>query len=275
MTFTLSRPVFLERVRKTDRTTTSRENIMDKAEYSPELFLQQIETIAKNHGLKFPGGFEKKIGMRGAVSSWEHLDKKGKPKKFSIPSVDTLLKIKNLFKVSVDWLLTGEEPKSKEISQPIITVAGRYPELPPGVHSKNFLFIPQVTGHIAAQHARAIPPSEIENWVCVYLPQEGRRQYNDLLAVQVDRDYHAMEPAIRAEDTVIIDPNDITPVPKGIYAIRSHMGKECSIKRIFKSGKSLVITSDNPDYTPYLLPADEIEKIIIGRVLWSWTGWVG
>ena len=93
---------------------------MDWSEYSPKLFLRQIQRIAEIHGLKFPSGFEKKIGMRGAVSAWESMDKKGFPKKYSIPSVDTLLKIKNLFHVSVDWLLTGEEAKIREISQPFI-----------------------------------------------------------------------------------------------------------------------------------------------------------
>jgi phage repressor protein C with HTH and peptisase S24 domain len=84
-----------------------------------------------------------------------------------------------------------------------------------------------------------------------------------------------MEPTIRAGDIVIIDLHDITPGPKGIYAIRSHVGKKCSIKRVFMSGKSLVITSDNPDYEPYILTSYEIEQLLMGRVLWSCTGWVG
>jgi hypothetical protein len=123
---------------------------MDWSGYSPELFLKQIEKISKDHGLKFPGGFEKEIGMRGAFSAWEPLDKKGFPRRYSIPSVDTLLKIRNLFNVSVDLLLTGEEPKTREILQPVIHVAGPYPELPPNVSSENFIVVPQVEGRIAA-----------------------------------------------------------------------------------------------------------------------------
>ena len=156
---------------------------MDKSEYSPELFLQQIERIAEIHGLKFPSGFEKKIGMRGAVSAWEPLDKKGFPKKFSIPSVDTLLKIKNLFDSSVDWLLTGREPKSKEILQPVVTIAGSYSEKLPEVSSEYFITVPQVDGRIAAKHARAIPPAEIKGWLCLYpSPQVDRRSHHDLFA---------------------------------------------------------------------------------------------
>jgi phage repressor protein C with HTH and peptisase S24 domain len=246
---------------------------MNWSEYSPELFLRQIQRIAEIHGLKFPGGFEKEIDMRGAVSAWELLDKKGFPKKFSVPSVDTLLKIRTLFNVSVDWLLTGEKPKTKEILQPVIHVTSHYPELPPGVSSKNFLLVPQVEGKIAARYAQAIPPSEIKSWVCVYLPHNDPGRYHDLVAVQVDSKYYAMEPIIRAKDLVVIDPYDNEPVSRGIYAVRSHSGEECNINRIYLGDQYLVISSDNPKYEPDILFPNQAHQVIIGRVLWSWTSW--
>jgi len=212
--------------------------------------------------------------MRGAVSSWEPLDKKGNPKKYSIPSVDTLLKIKSLFDVSIDWLLTGQEPKTKKMLQPVITIAGNYREKEPGVSSEHFITVPQVEGRIAAKHARAIPPAEIKSWLCLYLsPQVGRSHYQNLLAVQVANNYHAMEPTIRAGDIVVIDPYDITPASRGIYAIRRPGSEGCDISRVYLSDKHLVISSDNPDYTPRILPPDQAKDIIIGRVLWSWTSW--
>ena len=247
---------------------------MDKTEYSPELFLQQIEKIAEIHGLKFPSGFERKIGMRGAVSAWEPLDKKGFPKKYSIPSVDTLLRIKKLFDVSIDWLLTGQEPKTKEILRPVVSIAGSYRETDPGVRSEHFITVPLVEGRIAAKHARAIPPAEIKSWLCLYLsPRVGRSHYRDLLAVQVDKNYHAMEPTIRAGDIVVIDPYDIAPSTRGIYAIRGRGGEGCDINRVHLGDKHLVVSSDNPDHAPRILPLGEAEGIIIGRVLWSWTSW--
>jgi phage repressor protein C with HTH and peptisase S24 domain len=246
---------------------------MDWSGYSPELFLRQIETIAKNHGLKFPGGFERRMGMRGAVSAWEPLDKKGLPRKYSIPSVDTLLKISNLFNVSVDWLLTGEEPKAKEIFQPIIHFLYYDSELPSDVSSINFLAVPQVEGRIAARFAQAISPSEIKSWVCVYPPHNDPRRYHGLVAVQVDSKYHAMEPTIRAKDLVIIDPYDTTPVSRGIYAVRSPDGEDCHINRVYLSDQYLVISSDNPKYEPDILFPNQAHQVIIGRVLWSWTSW--
>ncbi|MFZ2088105.1 MAG: S24 family peptidase [Desulfobaccales bacterium] len=246
---------------------------MDMAEYSPELFLRQIERISKDHGLKFPSGFEKKIDMRGAVSAWEPLDKKGFPKKFSIPSVDTLLKIRNLFNVSVDWLLTGEEPKAREISQPVIHLTGHHTELPSEVSPINFLTVPLVEGTIAARYAQAIPPSEIKSWFCLYLPHNDPGRYHDLIAVQVDSKNHAMKPTIRAGDMVIIDPYDTTLVSRGIYAVRSPGGEECYINRVYLSDQYLVISSDNPKYAPRILFPDQEDQVIIGRVLWSWTSW--
>lgn len=247
---------------------------MDKAKYSPELFLQQIKTIAEIHRLNFPGGFEKKIGMRGAVSAWEPRDKKGFHKKYSIPSVDTLLKIKNLFNVSVDWLLTGEEPKTREIVRPVVSFAGQYPDKEPDVRSEYFITVPQVEGRIAAKHAKAIPPAEIKSWLCLYLsPRVGRSHYQNLLAVQVADDYHAMEPTIRAKDIVVIDPYDITLSSGDIYAVRLPGGEECDINRVYLSDQRLIIASDNPGYVPRILPPNRAKHIIIGRVLWSWTSW--
>jgi hypothetical protein len=247
---------------------------MNKAEYSPALFLQQIERIAEIHGVKFPSGFEKKIGMRGAVSAWEPQDKKGFPKKYSIPSVDTLLKIKKLFDVSIDWLLTGEEPKTKEILQPVISIAGQYPDKEPDVRSEYFVTVPQVEGRIAAEHAKAIPPAEIKSWLCLYLsPRVRRSHYQNLLAVQVADNYHAMKPTIRAKDIVVIDPYDITLSSGDIYAVRSRGGEECDINRVYLSDQRLIISSDNPGHVPRILPPNQAKHIIIGRVLWSWTSW--
>jgi phage repressor protein C with HTH and peptisase S24 domain len=246
---------------------------MDKNEYSPKLFLQQIERLSKNHGLKFPSGFENKMNMRGGVYPWQPLDKKGFPKKYSIPSVDTLLKIKDLFNVSIDWLLTGKEPKTKEILQPVMHVSGHYPDIPPDVSSQNYLIVPQVEGSMAARFTQGIPSSQIKNWICVYLPHNYSSRYNDLLAVQVDSKYHAMEPTIRSKDIVVIYPYDNTPVSGGIYAVRSPSGQECHIKRIYLSDQYLVISSDNSKYAPDILFLDEAHHVIIGRVLWSWTSW--
>jgi hypothetical protein len=35
-----------------------------------------------------------------------------------------------------------------------------------------------------------------------------------------------------------------------------------------------VLVSDNPDYPPIAVEKTRIPNIVIGLVIWSWTGWV-
>lgn len=51
-------------------------------------------------GMDYWNKFEAEIGMRGAASRWKAGEK---------PTPESLLKIKNAFNISIDWLLTGEE----------------------------------------------------------------------------------------------------------------------------------------------------------------------
>jgi len=240
-----------------------------KRYYSPEIFSQQIDKLRKLHGNISQDEFNRRIGVKQAATKW----KAGT----TTPSVDSLLAIKNTFGVSIDWLLTGEEPKGKEILQPIITVAGQYPRLPPEVIPDHYLAVPLVEGHIAAGYAGAIPAEEIKSLVYIYRPQVGRRQEHPLMAVQVGPDYHSMEPTIRAGDIVIVDPYDLEVVPGGIYAVRLEP-EGCAVKRVCRSDEYLVLLSDNPgplpEYQPLVVPPERSENLLIGRVIWSWTSWV-
>lgn len=76
--------------------------------YQPERFLKNLEFLMRRHGMATEQEFEKIINMRGAFYSWKMTDKEGKPKKYSAPQAETLLKIAKHFNVSIDWLLTGE-----------------------------------------------------------------------------------------------------------------------------------------------------------------------
>ena len=141
-----------------------------------------------------------------------------------------------MFNVSIDLLLTGKEPKTKEILQPVIHVEGLYREKGPCVRLEDFITVPQVEGRIAAKHAKDIPPGEIKSWLCLYLtPRVGRSHYQYLLAFKVADNFHAMKPTIRARDIVVIDPYDVTPSSGGIYAVRSRGGEECDINRFYLS----------------------------------------
>jgi transcriptional regulator with XRE-family HTH domain len=77
---------------------------MNNAIFSMDSFIQRIRILMERENLKKWNQFEGEIGMRGATNRW----KSGKDK----PTADSLLKISKRFKVSVDWLLTGQEPEN-------------------------------------------------------------------------------------------------------------------------------------------------------------------
>lgn len=77
----------------------------------------------------------------------------------------------------------------------------------------------------------------------------------------------SMEPSLQAGDMILIDITKKNPSPSGIFVLFDGMGLVA--KRLeFISGNvpSIRIISDNPQYSPYILQADELH--IIGRVVW-------
>ncbi|MBW1992605.1 MAG: LexA family transcriptional regulator, partial [Deltaproteobacteria bacterium] len=182
--------------------------------------------------------------------------------------------IKEVFGVSIDWLLTGEEPPDFQTVQPIITLAGTQPELPEGLRPEYYLAVPLVEGPIAAGYAGAIPGDQVQDLVWVYKPEIGAREHHNLRAVRLAPDADSMEPTIRRGSIVIIDPVEVTPLPKGIYAVRLDEEGGCAIKRVSQTEHHWVLISDNPEYPPIALEKVRMPNLIIGRVIWSWTSWV-
>ena len=234
--------------------------------FSLEIFLQQVQKLMEEKGIKDQKDFNEMVGVQRAITRW----KSGE----SRPSVDSLMMIKKLFGRSIDWLLTGEEAPPFQRIQPIITVVGAKPEIPEGLHPENYYAVPLVEGRIAAGHAGAIPGDYMEDMVWVYEPELGPRKYHNLRAVRLGNDAKSMEPTIYRGSIVIIDPVETNISPKAIYAVRLDEEGGCAIKRVSQTDGHWVLISDNPDYEPKAILKTEIPNIIIGRVIWSWTSWV-
>ena len=93
-----------------------------------EIFLANIRELMKREGLRRQKEFERLIGQRDALSRWKH----GK----STPSIRSLLKIKDTFGCSIDWLLTGEVPRGRELTDDeiaLITAVREAPEIIPSL----------------------------------------------------------------------------------------------------------------------------------------------
>lgn len=74
--------------------------------YNRDIFISNIEKLITDKHGGYAAPFNRNIGQRDAVTRW----KTGKFK----PSLDVLLKITQLYGVSLNWLLTGEEPTSSQ-----------------------------------------------------------------------------------------------------------------------------------------------------------------
>jgi transcriptional regulator with XRE-family HTH domain len=76
--------------------------IRPKKYYSKEIFSAELAKILEKRGIS-QDEFNKEIGVQQAVTRWKTGD--------TTPSADSLLAIKNVFDISIDQLLTGEEPQ--------------------------------------------------------------------------------------------------------------------------------------------------------------------
>ncbi|MDO9531199.1 MAG: LexA family transcriptional regulator [Deltaproteobacteria bacterium] len=239
---------------------------MAKKMFSLEIFLQQVQKLMEEKGIKDQKNFNEMVGVQRAITRW----KSGE----SRPSVDSLMMIKKLFGKSIDSLLTGEESPPFQPAQPIITVLGEYPEVPKGLRPEQYSAVPLVEGNIAAGYTGAIPGDYVSDMVWVYNQELGHRLGHNLRAVRLGKDADSMEPTIHPGSIVIIDPTETQITPKAIFAVRLDREGGCAIKRVQQTDEHWVLVSDNPEYDPIAIEKTRIPNIIIGRVIWSWTSWM-
>ena len=79
---------------------------------------------------------------------------------------------------------------------------------------------------------------------------------------------NSMEPEIKEGDMVLIDQSRSDVLSGGIYAVG--VEDTVMVKRVEKLPGTLVLRSDNMDYSPILLSGDELNNVrVIGQVLWA------
>jgi len=89
---------------------------------------------------------------------------------------------------------------------------------------------------------------------------------SSLRVVHVEGD--SMRPTLEDGDTVLVDMNQKSPVPPGIFVLHDGMGLVAKrLEHIPNSDPPAVrVISDNGVYSPYERTADEVN--IIGRIRW-------
>ena len=79
---------------------------------------------------------------------------------------------------------------------------------------------------------------------------------------------NSMEPEIKEGDMVLIDQSRTDVLSGGIYAVG--VEDTVMVKRVERLPGTLVLRSDNVDYSPIHLSGDELDNVrVIGQILWA------
>lgn len=187
------------------------------------------------------------------------------------PSAGKLLRIAEALGVSVDWLLGREGAQESVVPGPLdVTVRMTGNIQGPGVVDESeFRAVPLVRGTIAAGSARIVD-EDIDEYALIHISQITGRV--DLVAVRVDIEMgRSMLPLIQPGAVAVIDRQDKTIIPDGIYAVRDHSGG-CTLKRLQWTPPRLWLVPENRDepVAHIDLDGEDPESRILGRVVWAY-----
>lgn len=154
---------------------------------------------------------------------------------------DRLAKIAEYFRVSVDYLMTGEERTT--ITQ------SPHPYIP-------------ILGKVIA----GVPVEAVEDIIGKIQINENLAKTGNFFALEVKGD--SMQPRLQEGDIVVV--KEQADVESGQIAIVCVNGDEYTIKKIKKSESGITLIPFNPAYEPIFYTNEEIEKLpveIKGRVV--------
>ena len=169
-----------------------------------------------------------------------------------------------------------ETPARWHSVQPVIRLVGPMDKAPDArkVRMEDYYAAPLVAGKIAAGPG-LIPDEEVKSLVWIYSPELRARQRHQLVAIQLDRLAESMKPTLFPGDIILIDrddPREVQGFKSGkIYAIRTdRTDPGCAVKRLYASEKGIIIGSDNRDFPPEPAWTNDLERLVVGRVVWGW-----
>lgn len=194
--------------------------------------MKNLRTIRKSKGLSQAKMAEILCISPQAYSNYET----GKRK----PSSETLIKIANLYGVSVDYLL-GKKPQTEHGETRIIPLLGAVP---------------------AGTPIEAI--EDVEEYIDIY-PRFVK--HGELFALRVQGD--SMEPDLRTGDIAIIEKQDY--IDNGdIAVVRVNGDDDVTLKRVKINTRGLMLIPSNPAYDPVFFDSDQVSTLpvtIIGKVI--------
>lgn len=210
--------------------------------------------FADNLGMEIDLFWERvqKLCKRNGITQRELSEKMGygarnleiKIQRNSLPNVEELKKLSEIFEVSFDFLIDGlEENEKREVKK----------------KDNDKFFVPVLNQKLSAGYGQYLQDEpKIIGYMEVprYLKQYGEK----LGLLYVDGD--SMEPTLRRGDLVLCDSCGYSG--EGLYAIiRDGDGY---VKRVYKDSGKFIIKSDNPMYPTKEEPQESQNLGIVGRV---------
>lgn len=186
----------------------------------------------------------------------------------SEPKLEALRAIAKAGNTTLDWLIDGIGPKSREEAE----MAGIKEErraLYRTVSPEEFVFIPRYDAEVSAGHGVFLEQDQVRDRLAFkrsWVREMGFQP--DLLAlVTVKGD--SMEPTLFDGDIILVDLATTEAISDGIYVLRQDdQLKVKRLQRLFTG--DLIIRSDNQSsYKEETVPKEQLGQIVIfGRAVW-------
>lgn len=213
----------------------------------PYAFKDAYERIRKAANVRTQTEVAKLLDIKQSSIS----DAKGKN---TIPD-GWLLKLYRKFNLEPDWILYGLGPRSLH-------------DMTPGV-AEGFAGYAEKSPEAIVYAMSASDPAD-GSWKRLpkgRIPLAEACVRENLLVVQMDN--KSMDPVIKQDAYVGIDPSDAIVKSGEIYAL-TVSGEGLIVKRIIRNleKKHLVLLSENPSYQPQNIPFDSSDYSVIGKAIW-------
>jgi phage repressor protein C with HTH and peptisase S24 domain len=174
-----------------------------------------------------------------------------------VPNLERLTAVAKVVKVDPDWLLSGKgrvqggDPITEDYHNEFVAI--QYAAARPSM------------GGGAVVEAEDRPGRDF-HFRRAWIRDRLRAAPSMLRVMAVQGD--SMMPTLNEGDVILVDMNQRSPTPPGIFVLHDGMGLVAKrLERVPMSDPQRVrIISDNPRYSPYDCTADEVN--IIGRVRW-------
>lgn len=199
-----------------------------------QLLARRVKELREQRGWTQQDLAQKLHVARATVASWEI----GKNE----PSGEMLLKIAQVFDVSIDYLLGFTDDSTSPSKQ-----------LPGAIDLRP---IPVYNGANAGRTGGFPDAFQILQWIMIPVKRPGK------FGVIIHGD--SMEPDICDGDIVVVDPD--MEIHNGDMALVI-IEDEAFVKRLYRQDGAVVLHSSNPKYPPFVIPERKLKMYLVGKVV--------